>query len=123
VAHRILVVDDEYSNTEALAVLLAEEGYEVAVASNGREALLKLGEALPQLILTDHMMPVMNGMQLIRAVRGSHDHREVAILLMSGAPEPALGDEPAPYDGFLRKPFDLDELLERVKALLARPRA
>jgi CheY-like chemotaxis protein len=118
VAHRILVVDDEFSNTEALAAILAEEGYEVAMASNGREALLRLGDTCPQLIITDHMMPVMNGMQLIRAVRATHDHHDVAILLMSGAPEPAQGDEPVPYDG-----FDMELLLGRVKALLERRRA
>ncbi|MCW7537344.1 response regulator [Aquabacterium sp. A7-Y] len=118
----ILVVDDEFSNLEALALTLSEEGYQVAVASNGRRALEILDEAKPDLIITDHMMPVMNGAQLIEAVRAIDRHAATLILMMSGVPEAMLHGLAEGYDDFLRKPFEIDQLLERVKVLLEQAR-
>ncbi|WP_157991420.1 response regulator [Caldimonas tepidiphila] len=115
---RILIVDDEFSNLEALELILSEEGYGVTVASDGRQALEKLEDAVPDLVLTDHMMPVMNGAQLIQALRSDPRHQAIPILLMSGAPESVLRPLTTAYDAFLRKPFDIDALLQRIKMLL-----
>lgn len=118
---RVLIVDDEFSNLEALELILTEEGYAVSVASDGRQALEKIEASAPDLILTDHMMPVMNGAQLIKALRSDPRHAGIPILLMSGAPESMLRPLVTAYDGFLRKPFDIDTLLEQVESLLESP--
>lgn len=118
---RILIVDDEFSSVEALELLLREEGYEVTVASNGRQALDRLEESAHDLIVTDYMMPVMNGAQLIEALRADSRHARLPVLLMSGASESVLRPLTTAYNAFLRKPFDIDTLLEQVKALLGRP--
>jgi DNA-binding response OmpR family regulator len=123
VVHNILIVDDEFSSTEALSLILGDEGYRVQVASNGRQALDKLDDPAPDLIITDYMMPVMNGAELTRAVRALPAHERTAILMMSGAPESMLRQGGALYDAFLLKPFDIDTLLEQVRRLLTRDTA
>ena len=114
----ILVVDDEYTSADVLALVLRDEGFRVTVAANGRQALERLAEAAPDLILTDLMMPVMNGAEMARAIRAMPRYAKVPILMTSAVPESALGAHAAVYDRFLRKPFDLDALLGAVRALL-----
>lgn len=115
---RILIVDDEFSNLEALELLLTEEGYDVAVACNGKQALEKLEQRSCDLVLTDHMMPGLSGAQLIEALRADPRHAGLHIVLMSGAPESMLRPLTSRYDGFLRKPFDIDALLGLLGRLL-----
>lgn len=115
----ILIVDDEISSTEVLALILREEGFRVTVASNGRQALDRLDEAAPDLIITDYMMPVMNGVEMSKAVRGRERYARLPILMMSGVSEAALRSHGDSYDRFLRKPFDMDALLDAVQALLS----
>ena len=117
-AKSILIVDDEISSTEVLALILREEGFRVTVASNGRQGLDRLHEASPDLIITDYMMPVMNGVEMAKAVRGQQQYAGVPILIMSGVSEAALRSHGDTYDRFLRKPFDMDALLEAVHSLL-----
>jgi len=115
----ILIVDDELSITLALSLILGDEGYNVVVANNGATALSKLDEFKPDLILTDFMMPRMNGAELAQAVRQSEQHASVKILMMSGVLEESLPpDASAFYDAFLRKPFELDTLLNQIDGLL-----
>lgn len=115
----ILIVDDEISSTEVLAFILREEGFQVTVASNGRQALDRLDTAAPDLIITDYMMPVMNGVEMAKAVRRQQRYARLPILMMSGVGEAALRSHGDTYDRFLRKPFDLEALLEAVQALLS----
>jgi CheY-like chemotaxis protein len=119
-AKRILVVDDEFSSIDVLALVLREEGYHVTVASNGRQALERLELAQPDLVVTDYMMPVMNGLQLARAIRDDRRFAHVPTLMISGVPERALQSHRDSFDLFLRKPFELDALLEAVQRLLGR---
>jgi len=116
----ILIVDDEFTSAEVLAVVLRDDGFRVTVASNGRQALDRLEEASPDLIVTDLMMPVMNGVEMARAVRARPRFARVPILLISSVAESALGGQPAAHDGFLRKPFGLDALIDAIRALLDR---
>lgn len=114
----ILIVDDELSNTQALSLILGDEGYDVVVATNGATALSTLNSFKPDLILTDFMMPMMNGAQLVKAVRQSALHARVKIVMMSGASEESLLSAKPHYDAFLRKPFDIDMLLAQINCLL-----
>lgn len=118
---RILLVDDEMSSAEVLALVLASEGYEVTVAADGHQAISRLMEAEPHVLITDFMMPGMNGADLVHAVRQMERFAGLPIMMISGAPESALRGYGAQYDVFLRKPFGLDEFLGALQAL--RPRA
>ena len=118
---RILVVDDELSNAEVLALILHEEGFQVMVAGDGRQALERIEEAAPDLLITDYMMPGMSGVELARAVRQLPRHRNLPVLLMSGAAASMLNAHARDYNAYLRKPFDIEELLRAVQALLTRP--
>ncbi len=118
---RILVVDDELSNAEVLALILHEEGFEVTVASDGRQALERIEQAAPDLLITDYMMPGMSGLELARTVRQLPRHRNLPVLLMSGAAASTLSVHAQDFDAFLRKPFDIEALLKAVQLLLTRP--
>lgn len=114
---RVLLVDDELSSAEVLALVLASEGYEVTVAPNAGQALARLADAAPQLLVTDFMMPGMNGAELARAVREQDRFRAIPVLMISGAPEAALRSYGGGYDAFLRKPFGLEEFLRVLDRL------
>ena len=118
---RILVVDDELSNAEVLALILHEEGFQVTVAGDGRQALERIEQAVPDLLITDYMMPGMSGVELARAVRQLPRHRNLPVLLMSGAAASTLNAHAQDFDAFLRKPFDIEALLKAVQSLLTRP--
>ena len=114
---RVLLVDDEFSSAEVLALVLAGEGYQVVVAADARQALERLDEAAPQLLVADFMMPGMNGADLARAIRERAGYGELPVLLISGAPEAALKAYRPQYDAFLRKPFGLEEFLQVLQRL------
>jgi CheY-like chemotaxis protein len=122
-APRILLVDDEVSGTDVLALVLASEGYHVTVAAEGRHALERLDEAMPDLLVTDFMMPGLNGAELVRKVRSLSAYENLPVLMISGAPEAALRPYGVQYQRFLRKPFSLETFLVAVQALVgAAPR-
>ena len=116
----ILVVEDEYGNAEILQLLLEAEGYRVAVASNGQEALdiLQNGEK-PSLILSDFMMPVMNGGELGQALSQDRMLSQIPFIFMSGTSQDIVRRVFSAYDAFLVKPIEFDSLLLVVKRLLA----
>jgi CheY-like chemotaxis protein len=116
---RVLLVDDEISSAQVLALILAEQGFLVTVAGDGRQALARLDEARPEILVTDFMMPFMNGADLVHAVKARPAYQDLPVLVISGAPESALRPYRLPYDRFLRKPFGFDEFVDSVRELLA----
>ena len=110
----VIVVDDEPDVRASLSMILEFEGYEVITAGHAGAALELLQEKIPGLLLTDFMMPWMNGRELILEVKRRIQTRSVPCVLMSGVnPGP-----PEPWDQFLRKPMDVKELLEIISALV-----
>jgi CheY-like chemotaxis protein len=105
----VMVVDDEDVLVEMVASLIEDLGLKSTIAMNGEEALALLTgvRERPALILSDVMMPRMNGVELARTVKCDPRLRDVPIILMSAAGRPA-GTNIA--DGFIHKPFDLDML-------------
>jgi CheY-like chemotaxis protein len=115
----ILVVDDDHDIAELAALVLATEGYRVHQASDGLRALGKLAGAPVDLIVTDIMMPDMDGRELARAVRGQKDFALIPIIGMSAASNADGPDPEQPlFDCFLSKPFHVNELTEQVSILL-----
>jgi two-component system phosphate regulon response regulator PhoB len=113
----ILIVEDEYGAAEILQLLLESHGYRVASASNGRAALDQLNGERPAVIVSDFMMPHMNGAELGSAVRQSAAWAEIPFLFISGTNEEVVQRSFGDYDGFLAKPYDVDALLAIVAEL------
>jgi CheY-like chemotaxis protein len=114
----ILVVDDELANADVLAFILEEEGYRVFCASNGRHGLERVAELKPDLVMLDFMMPVMNGGEMGKALRASASTRHIKILMNSSLREDAVREHFADYDGYLRKPYQIEQALDVIRRLL-----
>ncbi len=114
----ILIVDDEFGLAEMLREMLRDSGYEVTLAINGRLALEILEEGQIDLVLTDMMMPVMDGAELAAAMRSHDQYRATPIIMMTSLP--TASPQPAGlFDAVLRKPFTPDLLLETMIGCLA----
>jgi CheY-like chemotaxis protein len=112
----ILVVDDEPAIVETLEEVLSWEGYRVLSAANGALGLAILGRERPDLLLVDFMMPVMDGVRMLRQVRGELAQGGLPAILMTAAPL-AVGDGRC-WDLLLEKPFDVHRLMRAVRKLL-----
>jgi len=117
----VLVVDDDADKRILLEVALGMEGYEVRTASNGRDALAAVESYPPDLIVTDIMMPEMDGYELARRIRQNPQTKFIPLILQtaarSGADDERLGAEVGAL-GFITDPTDLDLLLARARTLL-----
>ena len=114
----ILVVDDEFGIGQLLEALLEDDGHRVLTAMNGRHGLERIAEARPDLVISDLMMPVMDGAGLLRSLRDSAELRHIPFILMCALPEATIADRISGYDAFLRKPFKLASISELVARLL-----
>jgi len=119
---RLLVVDDEPNLLRAVAACLRAEAYEVSIARSGREALLQLAEAVPDLVVSDIRMPGMDGYQLTRQLRGSPRTALVPIVFLTAKDETVDRIEGfrAGIDAYLTKPFEPEELIAVVNGILSR---
>ena len=118
----ILVVEDEPGTRQALELLLGLEGYAVGVAANGLQGLeaLALGEF--DLVLTDHMMPLMDGLVFLRTLREREGPTRLPVIMMSASPRPPESML-ALMDAFVAKPFEIPMLLRVIERVLAGRRA
>ena len=116
----ILVVDDELGSAEVLSLILEEEGYRALCAVNGRQALVQARDVVPDLVIVDYMMPLMNGADFARELRADTQFADTKIILNSGLPEAAIREHFGGYDAFLRKPFKVEVLLELVQRFIGR---
>ena len=111
----ILVVEDDPELRGLIAEILADEGYAVLEAGDGREALRIARRSGPAAILADQGLPGLSGLELLERLRAGPATRRIPVILLSGL-EPDRGG-PRP-DGVLLKPFDLDALLAHVERVL-----
>ena len=117
----ILVVDDEYIISDILGFVLEDAGFQVEKAANGAKALEVLEKTRVELLITDWMMPVMNGEELARKLRADPQYKAMPIILMSGAQSDIARKSPELFDGVLDKPFDPETLIDMVQGLVRPP--
>lgn len=117
---RILIVDDNEYNVRMLKSTLAKQGYEIAVAYDGQQALDRVAEMPPDLIMLDVIMPKMDGFGVTQALRAQAETRAIPILLVTALHdlEDKVRGFEAGADDFVSKPFNRVELLARVRSLL-----
>ena len=119
---KILVVDDERAVRESLRRALELEGYEIELASDGREALAVLFDDHPQpdAVILDVLMPGVDGLEVCRRLRGAGNRVPVLMLTARDEVQNRVAGLDAGADDYVTKPFALEELLARVRALLRR---
>ncbi|MCG8586391.1 MAG: response regulator transcription factor [Pirellulales bacterium] len=118
----ILIVEDEPSLVEVLSYNLSKEGYEVLVATDGQQGLRLAQSALPDLVILDLMLPIIDGLQVCRQLRGDALTQNLRILMLTAKSEEI--DEIVGFtmgaDDYVAKPFKLKPLIHRIGALLRR---
>ncbi|MGH9069877.1 MAG: response regulator transcription factor [Acidimicrobiales bacterium] len=117
---RLLVVDDEPTITELISTALRYEGFNVDVAGTGREALAKVADRNPVLIVLDVMLPDLDGFEVVRRLRADGVGVPVVFLTARDATEDKIGGLHLGGDDYVTKPFSLEELTARVRAVLRR---
>ncbi|MGD9997772.1 MAG: response regulator transcription factor [Ilumatobacteraceae bacterium] len=122
VSNRVLVVDDDRAIRDSLARALELDGYEVALAPDGAVALATIRERRPDVAIVDVMMPNIDGLTVCRVLRAEKDRLPILMLTARTETSDRVAGLDAGADDYLPKPFELDELLARLRALLRRSR-
>ncbi len=120
---RILVVDDEADLVAVLRMGLENDGFEVIEASDGEQGLQLAREARPDLVLLDLMLPKLDGYKVCRALKFDERYKHLPILILSarsGEADRRLAQEMG-ADGFVAKPYEMSELLTRIRSRLKLP--
>jgi len=115
----ILVVDDEPQITRVLKTTLSSQGYGIRTAADGKQALQEMKSWTPDLVITDLRMPNMDGLQLCRAIR-AESRIPIIVLSVKGEETIKVESLDAGADDYITKPFNVNELLARVRAALRR---
>ncbi len=116
----VLVVDDDRAVRESLRRSLEFNGYQVSLAADGAEALAGIGAIAPDVVVMDVMMPRLDGLETTKALRGVGNDVPIIVLTARDAVGDRVEGLDAGADDYLTKPFALDELLARLRALLRR---
>ena len=116
----VLIVEDEWAIADWLQVLLSEYAFNVLVAGNGREALDVLHREKPDLVLTDFMMPFVDGAGLIAAMRDDPKTRNIPVVVMTSLLENVVRERAPGYRAYLRKPFREADLMKVIDEILPR---
>ncbi len=116
---KVLIVDDDPVIRNSLKEILIKEGYAVYEAENGKEALEKINDINPDIVLADYLMPEMDGISLCRAIKNDPDTLDIGVILITGINdlETRVKGLSAGADDFLTKPFFLPELKARISSL------
>ncbi len=117
---RLLVVDDEPNIRELLSASLRFSGFEVATAADGQHALTEARSFRPDLIVMDVMMPGLDGLAVVRRLREEGHHWPVLFLTARDATEDKVAGLTAGGDDYVTKPFSLEEVVARIRAVLRR---
>jgi two-component system, OmpR family, response regulator len=117
---RVLAVDDESSLTELLSMAMRYEGWQVSTAASGGQAVKVARETRPDAIVLDMMLPDFDGLEVMRRIRAEHPDVPVIFLTAKDSVEDRIGGLTAGGDDYVTKPFSLEELTARIRAVLRR---
>jgi DNA-binding response OmpR family regulator len=117
---RVLIAEDSPTQAQQLIHILESEGYQVASAANGKLALDMARREKPRLVISDVIMPVMNGYELCSAIKGDPEMQEVPVILVTtlSDPQDVIRGLECRADNFVLKPYDSDQLLRRIQFVL-----
>ena len=117
---KILLVDDDPYMMDILTAILTSEGYEIEPAGDGEEALQKIADAKPDVIVTDVMLPKLDGWKLCKKVKGNPETKMIPILIMTAKGEQMseLMSYESGADAYISKPFQNKDLVNSIKQLL-----
>lgn len=113
---KILVVEDDASLRTVIRLVLEQADYEVEEAANGRVALERLADGVPDLVLVDAKMPQVTGVELIQKMRSEPAHAAIPVVMLTGLPQ-SVPEDVRP-DAIVAKPFEKDQLLDVIGGLL-----
>jgi DNA-binding response OmpR family regulator len=119
----IVIIDDEFGLADVLTATLADIGFRVFSAANGKQGVEVMAEHPPDLVLLDYMMPLLDGVGVLKAMRLDPKLATVPVIMMSAMPEAVVSARCQGYVAFLRKPFDFHALLKAVERAMAGPQA
>lgn len=115
----LMVVDDDAVTRQTMEDILTDEGYEVMLAQDGRDASEQLARRMPQLLLTDLEMPELNGERLIEHVRATHPQLPILVLTSRLVIDARREAQRLGVIGYINKPIEIDTLLSLVESTLA----
>lgn len=111
---KILVVDDDPSILDAISMLLEDEGYYVDTSTDGKR-ITSMKENLPDLFLLDIWMSGIDGRDICRYLKSKHQTKEIPVIMISATKDAGVSALQAGADDFIAKPFEMDELLRKIK--------
>src|SRR3990172_10556474 len=118
---KILIVDDEEDIVNLVRMILEDAGYQVAASTDGKEALVKLQTTNFDLVLLDIMMPFLSGWEVLKQLRENELTKDVPVALLTARASPRDDNQqhPTNYCDYITKPFEPEDLLRRVRQILA----
>ena len=121
---RVLVVEDEEALTTLLEYNLGKEDFDVQIAVDGEEALMRIDESQPDIIILDWMLPKISGIEVCRRLRSKPETRNIPVIMLTARSEEAdrIRGLETGADDYLTKPFSMNELVPRLRAVLRRIR-
>ena len=119
-AQHVLLIEDEPNIAEAIRFLLSREGLRVSHASEGSAALVLLRQDRPDLVILDHMLPGMSGLEILSALRADPENRELPVMMLTARGQSRVGELALQLGAtrFMAKPFSNAEVIENVRALV-----
>jgi DNA-binding response OmpR family regulator len=120
---KILVVEDSRTQAESLRYILEKKGYGVALATNGRDAIEQIGTSRPDLVLTDIVMPEMDGYELCRRIKTNGDHKSIPVIIVTQLFDPVdvVRGLEAGADNFIIKPYEPKDIEARIQEVMTTP--
>jgi CheY-like chemotaxis protein len=120
VAKKILVADDEVDILKAVSFRLTKAGYEVLTAEDGGTAIEMVRNYKPELVILDLRMPVKDGLEVCKEIKSDDNLKKIPVIFLTASSGMRIEDKIKEYnaDGFILKPFEASDLIEKVKSLI-----
>jgi DNA-binding response OmpR family regulator len=120
-AKHVLLIEDEPNIAEAIRFLLTRDGFRVSAVAEGGAALENMRADRPDLVILDHMLPGMSGLEILTALRANPETRDMPVMMLTARGRDRDMAESAGADRFMTKPFSNAEILAEVRAMLSQP--